>query len=760
MANDIKQKIVLEGEQQYRNAIKDAQRNLKTLRSELKAETAELGANATAQEKNAAKIKSLQKQIKEQEKIVKANKDALEEVRQKYGDNADAIAKYEQKLNDSRTALANMKNELDSVGQGFKGVETSAAQATVATKSVADSLERLGGIGETISSTIESIFSNTLSAVKDMVTAAWQEVVNVAAKANNWTDTAAFLGSTASEVQQWDRAITAAQGDFGKLTSMITKLKYGGKEKTIAELFSVSDVNYTNDLKYTYDVLQQMVKQKDKMKQDGSWDGAMAAIFGKRMPAEVEWFLNNWDQIKTNLTTFDAETGGYGLTSQQLEEMNELYLKIGEIQQKWQALKESVTVGLFGKIAIDITTNANNILDAIQTYFNSENPEERQKALEEVKKNLLAMFTTAKEAIEEGIGLLNGVATELQNSDDPTAQTLGNVLHGIVTALEWFTEDNMNNVVRALGVLAAFWAVGKGASLAASVAAFVKDLKVIQSFKMIGSLGSLAGAGEAVGAAAGGSFLRSVAAGLPAVLIAALAAVPLIDMIKNPDKYFGETKEEKALGGMKPIDEAAEQALKHPEEAKQGLQKGLRELILGKKEEQLDPTNGNTFVITNGETVPTIRTPEGVVRVDTSGEGLNMTAAQWAAAQTFWDIDRERPGMFTDEEWDAFEQAFAGNEEVFDKLNDMMDYLKQDSENEEWRKMTDLPAEWWQTQGGNTGNTEGLTTQDAKTITQAVNSMPGAVAKGVSGIKVYLDGQTVGNLVAPYVSANIAAGVM
>ena len=47
--NEIKQKIVLEGEQQYKNAIKDAQRNLKTLRSELKAETAELGKNATEQ---------------------------------------------------------------------------------------------------------------------------------------------------------------------------------------------------------------------------------------------------------------------------------------------------------------------------------------------------------------------------------------------------------------------------------------------------------------------------------------------------------------------------------------------------------------------------------------------------------------------------------------------------------------------------------------------------------------------------------------
>ena len=66
MANDIKQKIVLEGEKEYNRALSDAKRNLKTLRSELKAETAELGANATAQQKNKVKVKSLQKQIKEQ----------------------------------------------------------------------------------------------------------------------------------------------------------------------------------------------------------------------------------------------------------------------------------------------------------------------------------------------------------------------------------------------------------------------------------------------------------------------------------------------------------------------------------------------------------------------------------------------------------------------------------------------------------------------------------------------------------------------
>ena len=50
MAKEIKQRIVLEGETEYNAAIKEANRNLKTLRSELKAETAEMGRNASQSE--------------------------------------------------------------------------------------------------------------------------------------------------------------------------------------------------------------------------------------------------------------------------------------------------------------------------------------------------------------------------------------------------------------------------------------------------------------------------------------------------------------------------------------------------------------------------------------------------------------------------------------------------------------------------------------------------------------------------------------
>ena len=62
--------------------------------------------------------------------------------------------------------------------------------------------------------------------------------------------------------------------------------------------------------------------------------------------------------------------------------------------------------------------------------------------------------------------------------------------------------------------------------------------------------------------------------------------------------------------------------------------------------------------------------------------------------------------------------------------------------------------------GGNSGNQDGLTSADAKSMTDAVNKMPAAVQKGVSGLRVVMDGQTVGHIVAPYVSAAIATGIL
>ena len=102
----IQQKIELTGEKEYRAALKAANNELKALRSALKAETAELGTNATAQQKNEVKAKNLRKQIAEQEKVVSQLQTLLGEVNEKYADNRELITKWETSLNNARAKLA------------------------------------------------------------------------------------------------------------------------------------------------------------------------------------------------------------------------------------------------------------------------------------------------------------------------------------------------------------------------------------------------------------------------------------------------------------------------------------------------------------------------------------------------------------------------------------------------------------------------------------------------------------------------------
>ena len=224
MANDIKQRIVLDGEQEYNRALAEARRNLKTLRSELKAETAELGSNATAQQKNEAKVKSLQKQIKEQEKVVKTYQEALAEVREKYADNQDAIAKWEQKLNDARTTLANMKNSLEDTGKGMEKIGDSAQLSVIAANSLADSLGKVAEAGSMISGALEETFKGIVGRIKDTITEVWESVIDLAARSNNIVDLAGFWNTDPTKIQQWAGAVSYASASLEDISNLVTKI--------------------------------------------------------------------------------------------------------------------------------------------------------------------------------------------------------------------------------------------------------------------------------------------------------------------------------------------------------------------------------------------------------------------------------------------------------------------------------------------------------------------------------------------------------
>lgn len=808
---EIKQVIKLDGEQAYSQAIKEAQRNLRTLKSELKAETAELGANATAQQKAETRARSLRQQISEQEKIVAALRSALDEVKQKYGDNADEVARWETRLNNARTSLANMRNELEGAGSGLQNVKTEAAAATVATKSVGDALGELSRVGDSVAGAIEDIFRGMISAVKEAVGELWGMITDTAARANNWNDLASYYGSSAQEIQMWDRSIEAAGGSFQDFMSIVNQVAFGGKEKKITEWLGISKENYQDDVEYALAVLDELERRKETWDRE-TYDAAMNDIFGTKRSQSVSWFLanahghegpeGNWiNGWRDNPERFNGDESAFGMDSETLGTMNDLYIMVANIETKWNALKDNVAGGL-GTMVMPLLVNVEGALDGLAEYMNAEDDAGREAALGKIRKNMEEFFTKLGEIIRECIGILREVGEELSKSDDPVTRTIGEILKSLADALQWITE-HADEVKTAFETIFGVWLIGKLAAVAGKLASILVQIEAIKAFKGV----SIAtGAAEASGAAAGASW----GTGFGAAILKAVPWLAGIITLVTPadtgsDDIWDAEGNPTGLNGMSMTESEWNAAM---ERYKSGDETGIWD------------ENGNRTEL--GEQLGVAATRDEEARKSWIREeaaryraGGNI-AAEWAlygtagrdvgyagqydAIQAYW--DKYRAGTATREDWETLNSRFT-SQEMQDALISVLKNVYSLDRSEEnvpdwafgleqrweekaqggeeadrslmeaaqllydtahdmhgggsfWENASWLNSELWR----NAGQQDGITGADL----QGFRSLPGqlqaaarsGVAAGVSGIQVNLDGYRVGSLVAPYVSEMIA----
>ena len=729
---EIKQKIVLEGEREYKQALHDANRNLKTLRSELKAETSELGKNATEQEKNRKKAESLGKQIAEQEKIVATYRAELEEVRKKYGDNADAMAAYEQKLNNARATLGGMRSELESIGTGMGNVSAKSAEAVVATKSFADSLEKIAGVGEAVSGAIEGFFSATVAHLKDAVTEVWGMISETAARADEWSDLAGFWGSDAQTIQSYARAVGSVNDSFSDLNSLVSRIVMGGKGKDIAALVGISGVNYDgSEWDYAMAVITRLREMQDEGK---NLTPIYEQLFGEKKSQKAMDLVNDWDLIQAKLASFNGDESGFGMTSEGLATMQQVQLMITDIQQKWDALQDRFAEGL-GKTTLEIGTSVTGAMEGLADFFAAGDKSEREAALQKIRENVEEACRRIGEAIREGLKVLAQVGQELQGSEDPVTRAIGDILTSLTESLQWMIE-HQEEVKAAFEAIFGVWLVGKLAAVAGQLAGIVAQIKVIQGFKGLSLAGSAAAG--AAGASGGGAGVSAFLAGMGAAGKKAL-------------EFLGGTGG-KVLGGAGAflttlLTPAATDGDYYDEEG----------VLRDKQGHALASTNVGSEIALDQSVLAERKMP--------------LTGAQKEALEAFWDAWRQDDIEMTPttndkfiEAWDAYEAAFAGQEHLFDKVDELLtEFQSGAAKSGEWPYMEDLPADFWQRAGGEAGSS-GISGADLQAFQGVPAAMAAAVAagaaQGVSGIRVALDGEAVGRLVAPYVSESVARDVI
>lgn len=148
--HEIKTRFKLEGEQEYRRAMKESADAIKVLASEQKLAKAEFEQTGDAQQYAADSARILREEIEHQKSAVNAAESALKELAANgVAENSKQVQTWQKKLNEAKTTLVQMETRLDGVerelnesGTAYKGNESKIKSLETAMKNL-DAREKL-----------------------------------------------------------------------------------------------------------------------------------------------------------------------------------------------------------------------------------------------------------------------------------------------------------------------------------------------------------------------------------------------------------------------------------------------------------------------------------------------------------------------------------------------------------------------------------------------------------------------------------------
>ena len=168
MAVDIGPKIGIEGEKEFRDALKSMSTQLKTLDTEMKAVTSAFNANDSSQEKLSAQTDVLTRQLGLQENKISEIQKALDYARANYAENSNEVQRWQQALNNATADLNNTKKQLGELSGGVDDVGEAMDSAGEKTSVFGDML-KANLLGGAIISGIKAVASGIKSLISGAV---------------------------------------------------------------------------------------------------------------------------------------------------------------------------------------------------------------------------------------------------------------------------------------------------------------------------------------------------------------------------------------------------------------------------------------------------------------------------------------------------------------------------------------------------------------------------------------------------------------
>lgn len=448
--NEVKTKLVLDGEKEYKAALNDAYRQLRILRSELKAESAELGKNATEQQKNAAKAKNLKASITEQKKIVETLTKALEQSKKQYPGNVAAQEQWILKLNNARAALATMQDALKNATEGMEDLNDAADgfndKLGDGVKNTASAVVNLNDSFKSITSVVSSVASavgNSLDAISNTIKEVASEVYNLMNgafdAATKWKSVQKTYGGSTESIEGYYRGIMGLGYDVSTADdlykTLLNQVDTNADAKAVANALVGDEGAFGNHWEYLNGILNALALRVDDR------DSLMSTLFGSEY-AKFSPLIADWGQVNASdyITQTSAET----------DYLSDTEKRISQLAEYFDSFKDYIGKEL--AIRLDFQGLTDDTLDILKTLYNiisTDNIEDASTFTSQLTANVETLVTDLTNGINNVGDWLNQIATAFQTSDNSTVQTIGKALSGVARLLEWVSE-NADSIIEVL----------------------------------------------------------------------------------------------------------------------------------------------------------------------------------------------------------------------------------------------------------------------------------------------------------------------
>lgn len=319
MSGKIGPKIVLDGEKEYVQALKNITQQQKTLQAELKSTQSSYDSHTTAQKKNADAAAALEKRIDLQKQKIQKLQELVDKSTKAYGASDTKTQKYRQSLAEATTELNRMKS-------GQEGVNAAAGS-------------NIQTMGQLVSSLgLATIAVGALKTAYDDLTETMEHIDNIGT-------TSEQSGFSTDTLQKWEYAAEMIDVSSETIISAARKMKknMSGNSDYFEEL-GVAVTDASGNMRDAEAVFNDTIAALSKIPNETERDQAAMKIFGK----SADDLAGVIDDGGARLTQYGqrAEELGLILSGDTIDKMNNMKDTVDEAGAAWDAAKTKLDVSI------------------------------------------------------------------------------------------------------------------------------------------------------------------------------------------------------------------------------------------------------------------------------------------------------------------------------------------------------------------------------------------------------------------------------